>query len=220
MDFETIDILFRSRQTILQILKAKGYNTKPYEKFGPFEIESMISDKKNDCMRMNLEREVGEGSTAPAKCIVEYAIVSRVKNRLAGYVSKLITDEETGELNIDPATTEIMVVTLEQIGDSFHAEALKQFGGKKVRISFFDAHTLISNPFEHVLVPKHELIPKESEEGLLESLRCTKKANLPKIRFHEDIIARILGLVPGDIVKITRPSPISGETVYYRVCIA
>ena len=44
--------------------------------------------------------------------------------------------------------------------------------------------------------------------------------NLPMIRFHEDIIARILGLVPGDIVKITRPSPQSGEYESYRVCVA
>ena len=45
------------------------------------------------------------------------------------------------------------------------------------------------------------------------------KLNLPVIRFHEDIIGRILGLIPGSIVKITRPSPSAGEYVLYRVCV-
>jgi len=211
MDFETIDILFKSRQTILQILKGKGFDTRPYEKFGPFEIEAMASKDKDVAMRMEVERK-----DAPAKCRVEYAL-PRVKNRLKSYMERLLINDE-GELNFDPATTEVIVITMEPIGDSFHLEALKQFSTNKLRISFFDAHTLISNPLEHVLVPLHELVPKEEEEGLLKQLRCTKKTNLPKIRFHEDIIGRILGLVPGDIVKITRPSPTAGEVVYYRVC--
>ena len=214
MDFETIDVLFRSRQTILQILKAKGFNTRPYEKFGPFEIESMASSKHEVALRMDLER--AEDASAPAKFRVEYAL-PRVKNRLKKFVENLLFTED-GELAFDPATTEVMVITLEPIGDSFHLEALKQLTTNKLRVNFFDAHTLVSNPLEHVLVPKHEIVPKETEEELLKSLRCQKKTNLPKIRFHEDIVARLLGLNPGDIVKITRPSPTAGETVYYRVC--
>jgi DNA-directed RNA polymerase subunit H (RpoH/RPB5) len=216
MDFETVDILFRSRQTLLQILKAKGYQTRPYEKFGPFEVECMCSNSRDANMNMTLEREV-EGSAAPAKCYVRYGL-PRIKNRLKSFMEKIVYTEE-GELAVDPATTEIVVITMEPIGDSFHLEALKQFTVNKLRVSFFDAHTLISNPLEHVLVPKHEIVPKDEEETLLKNLRCLKKTNLPKIRFHEDIIGRLLGLMPSDIVKITRPSPSAGETVYYRVCM-
>jgi DNA-directed RNA polymerase subunit H (RpoH/RPB5) len=45
-----------------------------------------------------------------------------------------------------------------------------------------------------------------------------KKTQFPLNVFHQDIQARILGLVPGDIVKITRPSPSAGYYVEYRVC--
>lgn len=215
MDFETIDVLYRSRQTLLQILKAKGFNTKPYERFGPFEIETMASNDKELSLGMALTM-VDE--TIPAKCIVEYAL-PRVKNRLKGYLERFLYNDE-GELTIDPATTEIIVMTLEPIGESFNVEALKKFSGSpSIRISFFDANTLVANPLEHVLVPKHERIPKEDEQDLLTTLRCTSKLNLPKIRYHEDIVGRILGLVPGDIVKITRPSPTAGQTFYYRVCM-
>jgi DNA-directed RNA polymerase subunit H (RpoH/RPB5) len=71
-----------------------------------------------------------------------------------------------------------------------------------------------------VLVPKHEQVPQSLHEEFLKKFHLKTKMNLPMIRFHEDIIARILGLVPGDIVKITRPSPQSGEYESYRVCVA
>jgi DNA-directed RNA polymerase subunit H (RpoH/RPB5) len=218
MDFDTVDILFRSRQTILEILKAKGYDTTPYERFGPFEVELMASGKLEKSLRMDLAREVPEGSGAPAYCRVEYAI-PKVKNRLAGFLNNLLTDPETGDPLIDSATTEVMVITLESVGGSFTAAALKQWSATKLRIAFFDAHTLISNPLEHVLVPKHELVPQEEQATLLKRLNCTSKMNLPQIKFHEDIIGRLLGLVPGDIVKITRPSPQAGSYVVYRVCV-
>jgi DNA-directed RNA polymerase subunit H len=218
MDFDTVDVLFRSRQTLLQILKAKGYDTKPYERFGPFEIELMASGKQEVSLRMDLSREVPEGSGIPAFCRVEYAI-PKVKNRLAGFLVNLLEDPETGDPLIDSATTEVIVITLEQIGPTFTTAALKQWAASKLRISFFDAHTLVSNPLEHVLVPKHEYVPPAQHADLLKRLNCTTKMNFPQIKFHEDMIGRILGLVPGDIVKITRPSPQAGQYIVYRVCV-
>ena len=217
MDFETIDVLFRSRQTLLQILAAKGYNTKPYEKFGPFDVEMMAAADREVSLRMDLEREVPADSGIPAKCRVEYAI-PKVKNRLASFLVKLLDDED-GEPVFDPKTTEIVVITLESIGDTFTAAALKQYAKTGLHISFFDAHTLVSNPLEHVLVPLHERVPTVEHAELLKRLKCTTKMNLPMIKFHEDMIGRLLGLVPGDIVKITRASPQAGEYVVYRVCV-
>jgi DNA-directed RNA polymerase subunit H (RpoH/RPB5) len=217
MDFDTIDVLYRSRKTLLTILKAKGYNTTPYEKFGPFEVEAMAAGDREVTLRMDLEREVPEGAGIPAKCRVEYAI-PKVKNRLAGFMTRLLEDED-GQPLFDPATTEIVIITLEAIGDTFTNAALQQWTNSKLRVSFFDANTLVSNPLEHVLVPKHELVPTSDHAELLKRINCTSKLNLPMIRFHQDIIGRLIGLVPGDIVKITRPSPQAGEYIVYRVCV-
>ena len=54
---------------------------------------------------------------------------------------------------------------------------------------------------------------------ILADNKIKSKANLPLIKYHEDMIARILALTPGDIVKITRPSPSAGEYISYRVCV-
>lgn len=217
MDFETIDILYRSRQTLLEIQRAKGYNTKPYDKFGPFEIEKMSAGDKENALGMILERTVPEESGLPSICRIEYAL-PKVKNRLAGYGSKLVQAIEGDDESFDATTTEVIVLTLEAIGDTFHTYALNMLTTKKLRMSFFDARTLVSNPLKHSLVPLHERVPEEEHAALLKKYNIQSKTNLPMIKFHEDIIGRILGLVPGSIVKITRPSPSAGEYIVYRVC--
>ena len=217
MDFETLDILYKSRVTLLKILKEKGYNTKPFEKFGPFEIEKMASNDKEKALNMELTRELPADSPLPSTCRVEYAI-PRVKNRLAGFLRKLLVNDETGEDLIDAKKTEIIVITLEAIGDTFHTAALNQWAKKSIRISFFDARTLMSNPLDHVLVPKHEVVPEDEHAELMKANYITQKGEIPIIRFHEDIIARLLGVIPGSIVKITRPSPSAGIYITYRIC--
>jgi DNA-directed RNA polymerase subunit H (RpoH/RPB5) len=215
MDFETIDILYRSRQTLLEIQRKKGYNTKAYDKFGPFEIEKMSAGDKENALGMILERQVPEGINAPVKCVIEYAL-PKVKNRLGSFLTKFIVDDEP---NFDYTEIEVIVITMESIGDSFHVASLNQFNTRKLRISFFDARTLVNNPMNHILVPLHEVVPESEHAELLVKYNMKSKLNLPMIKFHEDIIGRIIGLVPGSIVKITRPSVQAGEYIVYRVCV-
>ena len=77
----------------------------------------------------------------------------------------------------------------------------------------------VNDPREHVLVPKHELLSKEEIPELKKRLNIQSISNLPLIRFHQDIQGRLLGAVPGDVLKITRASASSGIETIYRVCV-
>ena len=211
MDYETLNILYRSRQTLLKILAERGYNTKAYEKFGPVEIAAMAAATTPAPFRMNLERP----NQALSKCRVVYSI-GRVKTRLATFLDEQLGEDTEDALN--PADTELIVVLLEPVVETFHTAALSTFVNKKLRVSFFQAHTIVNNPMEHVLQPKFDLLPKEEHAEFLKQNKIKSVANLPLIKFHEDMVARIMGLLPGDIVKITRPSPSAGEYITYRLC--
>jgi DNA-directed RNA polymerase subunit H (RpoH/RPB5) len=215
MDYETLQVLFRSRQTLLKLLADRGYNTKPYEKFGPIEIAAMAAAASGAAgpasFRMDLERDPAESIN---KCRVVYSI-NRVKNRLASFLDEQMGEESDSPLN--PATTELLVILLEPVVETFHAAALGALATKKLRISFFQAHTIVNNPMEHVLQPKFELLPKSEHPEFLRMMQA-KGTQLPLMRFHEDMVARVMGLLPGDIVKITRASPSAGEYTSYRVC--
>ncbi|MFZ0742336.1 MAG: DNA-directed RNA polymerase subunit H [Nitrososphaeraceae archaeon] len=70
---------------------------------------------------------------------------------------------------------------------------------------------------DHIYQPKHEILPKNQAEDVLKKYN-TKPSQLPYIlqsdRGIEDLDPR-----PGDIIKITRRSPTSGESVYYRYVV-
>ena len=211
MDYETLYILYRSRQTLLKILTERGYNTKPYEKFGPIEIAAMAATGAAS-FQMNLTRTTTEPIS---KCRVIYSL-GRVKNRLNSFLDSQLDEESSDAIN--PQDTELIIVVLEPVVETFHAAALSTFINKKLHVSFFQAHTIVNNPMEHVLQPKFEFLAKSEHAEFMRQNKIKSLANLPLIKFHEDMVARILGLLPGDIVKILRPSPSAGEYISYRIC--
>ncbi len=215
--YEIIDVLYRSRLTLLEHLDTCGYNTEPYSKFSPKEITEMVKAGPvagaPPALSMELTKKA-DVETPYQKCLVVYTI-GKIKQKLLAFTNKIIDPEE----GFDSATTELIVVTLEPIAPNFHATAFQLWMAEaKTKVRFFQAAAIVNNPLKHMLVPKHEKVPLDQEEQLLKSLHATK-AQLPLIRFHEDPIARILGLVPKDIVKITRPSLTGGEAVLYRLCV-
>jgi DNA-directed RNA polymerase subunit H len=217
MNAEVIEILYRSRKTLLNILKEKGYDITPYEKFGPWEIESMIQTEKVNSLRMNLQKKE-ESKSKYQNCIVIYRL-NRLKQSIQTFVNNFF-DEESEDYISNPEATELIIMLLEPVNtvDVFHNSALASFQ-KNLHISFFQAHSLVNNPQEHVLVPTHEIVDKDTISTLKKALNIQSISNLPFIRFHQDIQARILGAVPGDVIKITRPSPSAGVQVVYRVCV-
>jgi DNA-directed RNA polymerase subunit H len=70
---------------------------------------------------------------------------------------------------------------------------------------------------DHLLVPKHELMPPEEAATIL------KKYNASPHEFpfvlSTDAAAKSIGAKPGDFVKVTRGSETAGETVYYRYVV-
>ncbi len=67
----------------------------------------------------------------------------------------------------------------------------------------------------HVSVPKHEILPPEEKEELLQKLGTADK-QLPFI-FSEDPAINELKPKSGDVIKITRESLTAGVTTYYRL---
>ena len=217
VSYEVVDVLYRSRITLLEHLESVGYNTAPYSKFSPKEIAEMIKAGPvagaPPALSMDLTKKPdSEGSYE--KCLVVYTI-GKIKQKLQAFTKKIIDPEE----GFDSATTELIIITLEPIAPNFNAMAFQLWMAEpRTKVRYFQAASIVNNPLKHILVPKHEKVPAEEEDELLKTLHATK-AQLPLIRFHEDPIARILGLVPKDIVKITRPSLTGGEAIGYRLCV-
>ena len=70
---------------------------------------------------------------------------------------------------------------------------------------------------QHVLVPKHEILPKEKAQEVLERYKISPH-QLPIIN-SSDPVVKTVGAKPGDILKITRNSFTAGRAIGYRYVI-
>jgi len=71
--------------------------------------------------------------------------------------------------------------------------------------------------YEHVWVPRHEVLSEEEAEELLRRYNVSRE-QLPKIKISDPVIKEI-GARVGDIVRIVRKSRTAGRSVYYRVVV-
>jgi len=134
---------------------------------------------------------------------------SNIRNKTVAEIKK-----EYGKLK--------MILILNDYPSSITYQALQkkelELAAEEGFIQIFLMQELMYNPTKHELVPKHEKMNNEDVKKLMENLKLKAKTQLPFIQ-KTDVIARWLGIQSGDVVKITRYSPTSGKSYYYRCCI-
>lgn len=222
-----IEKVFKSRQVLLNILHDRGYDTVGAAKFGPEEIREALAANSNG-KALEITVKAREGMTPPTPTTRIYVFATRIKQKLPGFLSSLETPIGSQESSsksdtklgspVDPAQTSVICLIDEPIVPIFNQASVNVWNSRNLRLSFFNMESFQMNPLDHFLVPPHTLVPKDQHEALMKSLYITQKSQFPFIRYHEDPITRVIGAVPGDIIKITRPSPTSGEYIVYRIC--
>ena len=80
----------------------------------------------------------------------------------------------------------------------------------------FESLNLQFNITKSNVVPKHKVLSNEKCEKFLKKYKILK-TEMPKI-LYDDPVARYLGMLPGEICKITRISENGGQLDFHRVC--
>ncbi len=210
------DILIRSRVTILDLLDARGYDTTPYRKMIGAELVKLMNTPEALTIKV-------QGKTNPEKRAFVIYSNSNIKTTVSSgsYVNNLLDWEELNPVE----STEVMVILMSKSAikegetDSYSKGALQAWQTHKLKIQFWAMERLVNNPMNHVLQPKFEIVPHDQHDAIMAELCVKSKTQFPFIKFHRDPVARCLGLLPLDLVRITRPSPTAGEYVTFRVCV-
>jgi DNA-directed RNA polymerase subunit H len=205
MNSSDIEDIYRSRKTLLDIMDTRGYDTNPFRNFSPDEIAAALPDVANlPALSFTLKKKDPADKRI---CYIRYGKFSRQK---LGSIFENAPDNTVGET---------IVLTMDPVLDIHHQMALKLYFTKPnpILVSFFWISHIVNNPLKHVLVPKHEIVPQKEEQAIMERFNMIAKSKFPLIRFHVDPIIRLLGGVPGNLIKITRPSPSAGVYEFYRL---
>jgi DNA-directed RNA polymerase subunit H len=228
MDPETADIIIRSRHTLLDILDDRGYDTTAYRHIANEQILTLARGAPA-ALNMIVPRKATPGSSeggvaevvAPCeRAVVSYQLFTSIRLRMATFVRDIFEiAPDASETSTIKRTDDIIVVLNEPYHEIFDKTALQMWQLHKTRMVFFHIKQLVVHPGRHVLVPPHKKLTADETVAVLERLHVINKSQLPLIK-HHDIQARVLGLVPGDIVRILRPSPTSGVAEVLRICAA
>lgn len=108
------------------------------------------------------------------------------------------------------------IIVYNQSITSFAKQYIDEMIRDGIRVEIFKQTELYFNITKHELVPKHTLLTLDEKNILVKTLRITP-TQLPHIK-RTDAMAKYMGLMKGDVVKIDRKSEISERSIYYRIC--
>nr|XP_027198057.1 DNA-directed RNA polymerases I, II, and III subunit RPABC1-like [Dermatophagoides pteronyssinus] len=205
MSDKAVRNLWRCRQTCFEMLKDRKYavaEEETGEDFDAFAARfaerahnraamSFVGTSKldsNDRVLVYFADEAGKVGVKPIKTLVDQ--LDERALRAAVFVA------------LQPLTT-------------FAKNAIAEYSSN-YKIDFFLESELLFNITKHCYVPTHVKLTEQEKEVLLDSYKI-KDVMLPRISQH-DAVARYLGLVRGDVVKIIRASESAGRYVTYRLC--
>jgi DNA-directed RNA polymerase I, II, and III subunit RPABC1 len=97
--------------------------------------------------------------------------------------------------------------------------SLDELKMKEPDIEYYDINNLMINITKHDILPKFEIYDTvEKKKEIIEMLDNINPKIFPKMLIN-DPIAKYYNLKIGDILKIKRTSPLSGETISFRIII-
>lgn len=108
------------------------------------------------------------------------------------------------------------IIVYNQSITSFAKQYIDEMIQENIRVEIFKQSELYFNITKHDIVPKHTLLTSREKNELVRTLRIIP-TQLPQIK-RTDAMAKYMGLVKGDVVKIDRKSEITENSIYYRIC--
>jgi len=206
-----INEIFKSRKHIVNFLKRQGFDVADYESFSIHEVNAMYQAKQMDMLFKK--------SDGSKKTYVKYHTgkSSQIEKNLRPvsiyeYIEDLFTLEE-----ILVKSDDLIIIINDEPNDTIEKTLRHIWEQDGIFVNVISMKRLQYNILEHALVPPHTVLTKE------EALEVRRKYNIMTDRQMPDLsrfspVAQLIGIRPGDICKIVRPSKTAIKTEFYRIC--
>lgn len=207
-----ISTVYTSRNTILDLMGKQGYNIEDYANFSVSEVNSM---KQNNQLDMLLEKkEENPVTKRKNKIYIRYYLGKTIRPaNLQEMIDDLFNLEEI--LKKDDT---LFIIIKDEINETLTNELKHIWESDGIFIVVENIKRLQFNILTHELVPEHTIVPESEVVNIMKKYNITDKIQFPDIsRF--DPVSRAIGLRPGQLCHIVRPSKTAIKADYYRICI-
>jgi len=202
-----IRTIYKSRNTILDLLKTQNYDTTDYAEFSINEIDVMFANSQLD---MLIKHTDGVHSA-----YIKYYLTA--KQLRPTNLDEMIEDLYMIEGVLTKADTFIIIVN-DEPNDKIIEKMKYLYEHDGIFVVMHNISRLQYNILKHQYVPQMRVLSKEEENLVKMKYNLTDSAKFPEIsRF--DPQALVMNVRPGDVCHFKRVSPTALFTDYYRVCV-
>jgi len=203
--------LTMSRKTILEMLNDRNVNTSKYDNFSSDELDIMYAANKK------VTHEINEIDMVfpDEKVIVKYTLTSKIRRKdIEGLVNNMINENQLSE------GYTLLIIVRETLRTETEIDTFFEtiYEKNNIFIQLFDINKLSFNVTKHELVPKHTIISDEQKNNIMKKYQLSDELKFPAIK-KNDPVAKYLGMKPGQVCEITRPSETYGIYTNYRLCV-
>lgn len=206
-----ISSVYKSRSILLDLMKMQGYNVDEYEGFSVSEVNTM---KTNNQLDMILEKKkVNADEKRQSKIYIRYYLAKSLRpQNLQEMIDDLFNIEEV--LTKDDT---LFIVVKDEVNETL-SNALKHIWEQEhIFIVIQNLKRLQFNILKHVLVPPHRVLSPAETLQIKQKYNVMNDNQFPDIsRF--DPVAQAIGIRPGQVCEILRPSKTAITAPYYRIC--
>jgi len=206
-----ISSVYKSRSILLDLMKMQGYNVDEYEGFSVSEVNTM---KTNNQLDMILEKnKVNAEEKRQSKIYIRYYLAKSLRpQNLQEMIDDLFNIEEV--LTKDDT---LFIVVKDEVNETL-SNALKHIWEQEgIFIVILNLKRLQFNIMKHKLVPPHRVLSEVEKLQIKQKYNVMNDNQFPDIsRF--DPVAQAIGIRPGQVCEILRPSKTAITAPYYRIC--
>ena len=197
---------FNSRKTIIDLLEAQKYDVSQYKDSGINEVNTLFETKQMDM----LLRKTSEDK----KVYVKYHLAKSLRPvNLYEYIEDLFTLEEVLTKKDD-----LIVIMKDEPNDTIRKTLMNIWEQDGIFVIVINIKRLQYNIMNHVLVPPHTVLSKEEADEVKRKYNILDDSQLPDLsRFSP--VSQVIGIRPGDLCRIFRPSKTAIKAEFYRVCL-
>jgi DNA-directed RNA polymerase subunit H (RpoH/RPB5) len=226
-----ISQIYKSRCVILELMKKQDYDVSDYDGFSINEINTMKTNNQLDMIlsKKSLEQKSGENSDENIDKNSEEFKSSKEKNEkkiyIKYYLGKSLRPNNLQEMiddlfNVEEVLTKedtLLIVVKDEVNDTLVNTLKHIWESEKIFIILIPLQRLQFNILEHILVPSHRVLSESEKINIKNIYNIIDDNQIPELsRF--DPVAKAIGIRPGEVCEIIRPSKTAISAAYYRIC--
>jgi DNA-directed RNA polymerase subunit H (RpoH/RPB5) len=209
-----ISQICQSRKIILELMDKQGFDVTGYSNFSVSEVNAMKQNNQLDMLLESKSETDGKNLANGNKIYIRYYLAKTIR---PANIHEMIDDLFVLTETLKKEDT-LYIIIKDNVNETLINELKDIWERDGIFIVIENIKYLQFNILKHILVPEHRIISESEVKTIMTKYNITDKTQFPDIsRF--DPVARAIGLRPGQVCHIIRPSKTAIQTNYYRICV-